>query len=232
MHHLMQDTNRIEVYLEIGQVKTFAVALDWPGWCRSGRDGASALQALIDYGPRYAHALRATQLQFRVPSDASAFVVVEQLMGNGTTDFGAPSLALSHDMMPIEAADLQRWQEILRSCWLAFDTAVREASGKVLSKGPRGGGRELIKIVQHVRDVDLAYLSSLGGKVKTGDESALDYELDHIRNAILTTLTAAAHGEVPARGPRGGVRWPARYFVRRLAWHELDHAWEIEDRVM
>lgn len=24
--------------------------------------------------------------------------------------------------------------------------------------------------------------------------------------------------------------WPPRYFVRRSAWHVLDHAWEIEDR--
>jgi len=24
--------------------------------------------------------------------------------------------------------------------------------------------------------------------------------------------------------------WPARYAIRRTAWHVLDHAWEIEDR--
>jgi hypothetical protein len=27
------------------------------------------------------------------------------------------------------------------------------------------------------------------------------------------------------------VHWTPRYFVRRMAWHELDHAWEIEARV-
>jgi hypothetical protein len=26
-------------------------------------------------------------------------------------------------------------------------------------------------------------------------------------------------------------RWPPRYVVRRAAWHVLDHAWEIEDRI-
>ena len=41
---------------------------------------------------------------------------------------------------------------------------------------------------------------------------------------------ASAHGEVASHGPRGGVRWSARYFVRRAAWHALDHVWEIEDR--
>ncbi|CAN5828742.1 hypothetical protein BH20CHL8_BH20CHL8_11020 [soil metagenome] len=31
----------------------------------------------------------------------------------------------------------------------------------------------------------------------------------------------------------GAIEWPGwtpRYFVRRAAWHVLDHAWEIEDR--
>jgi hypothetical protein len=27
------------------------------------------------------------------------------------------------------------------------------------------------------------------------------------------------------------VLWSPRYFARRAAWHVLDHAWEIEDRV-
>src|SRR5215472_7694099 len=82
---MSQDTNHIEVYLEIGRTRTFAVALDWPGWCRSGRDEAGALQALCDYGPRYAHALQQTQLQFRAPSQVSALGVVERLAGNATT---------------------------------------------------------------------------------------------------------------------------------------------------
>ena len=25
-------------------------------------------------------------------------------------------------------------------------------------------------------------------------------------------------------------KWPVRYLIRRMAWHVLDHAWEIEDR--
>jgi len=39
------------VYLESGSRRTFAGAIDWPGWCRSGRDEASALEALLSYGP-------------------------------------------------------------------------------------------------------------------------------------------------------------------------------------
>jgi hypothetical protein len=228
---MAQATNQIDVYLEIGQSRTFAVALDWPGWCRSGRNEVAALKALYDYGPRYAAVLQTTPLRFRAPSEASALLVVERLTGNATTNFGAPSLALSRDTKSIDATELQRWQVVLDACWQKLDTAVQAATGQALSKGPRGGGRDLTKIIQHVYDVDLSYLASLGGKFTPEDGKNTDLALAQIRQAILTTLIAAAHGELPERGPRGGLRWSARYFVRRLAWHELDHAWEIEDRV-
>jgi hypothetical protein len=32
------------------------------------------------------------------------------------------------------------------------------------------------------------------------------------------------------RRGEAGTAWPARYVLRRMAWHVLDHAWEIEDR--
>jgi hypothetical protein len=227
---MAQGTDHVEVYLEIGGTRTFAVALDWPGWCRSGRDEASALQAFYDYGPRYARALQTMGLQFRAPCEASALVVVERLTGNATTNFGAPSLALSRDTEPVDPTELQRYQAVLHACWRTFDAAVQAATGQALSKGPRGGGRDLAKIIQHIRDADAGYLTSLGGKLKPRDEDKQSEALAHIRQAILDTLVSAARGEAPARGPRGGVRWTPRYFVRRVAWHELDHAWEIEDR--
>jgi len=43
---------KVEVALEVGSKRTFATALDWPGWCRSGRDEAGALDALLAYAPR------------------------------------------------------------------------------------------------------------------------------------------------------------------------------------
>ena len=30
--------------------------------------------------------------------------------------------------------------------------------------------------------------------------------------------------------PLAGKRWTTRYAAHRIAWHALDHAWEIEDR--
>jgi hypothetical protein len=224
-------SNNIEVYLEIGQKRTLAGVIDWPGWCRGGRDEGAALQALFDYGPRYAHVLRPAKLDFRAPADVSAFTVIERLKGNATTDFGAPDVAPAADAQPIDEAELQRFEALLKACWQAFDAAASAAIGHELRKGPRGGGRELEGIVQHVLAADAGYLVRLARKFKQAKENDPSQELDRTRQAILEALAAAARGELPERGPRGGVIWPPRYFVRRVAWHILDHTWEIEDRI-
>jgi hypothetical protein len=221
----------IEVYLEIGKKRTVAGALDWPGWCRIGRDEAAALQALADAGPRYARALHAVPLAFHAPADASAFAVVERLAGSATTDFGVPDVAPSGDARPVDDADLRRFEALLQACWQAFDRAVEAASGKELRKGPRGGGREVDGIIRHVLGAEASYVARLGRKVETDGAEVLRAALERTRGAALEALAAAARGEVPARGPRGGARWAPRYFVRRAAWHVLDHAWEIENRL-
>ena len=38
-------------YLEVGKKRVFACALDWPGWCRSGRDERLAIEALTKSAP-------------------------------------------------------------------------------------------------------------------------------------------------------------------------------------
>jgi hypothetical protein len=220
----------MDIYLEIGQKRTFASAIDWPGWSRSGPDEASALQALFDCGPQYTRALQASCLPFQLPSQISDLIVVERLAGNGTTDFGAPNVRLSRDKQPIAPEELERFQRVLQACWFTFDTAAEAATGRILRTGPRGGGRDLTKIIEHVYDVDDAYLRSLGGKPSPGQTGEPSRSFPQLRQDILETLLAAVRGEMPELGPHGGVHWTPRYFVRRLAWHELDHAWEIEER--
>jgi len=232
---MSQPLNKIDVYLEIGKKRTFAGASKWPGWCRSGRDDTSALQALFDYGPRYGRVLHNTRLGFKTPDDISALIVIERLEGNATTDFGAPDIATSSDIEPVNSAELQRLQRILKACWRTFDANVKAATGKALRTGPRGGGRELEGIIQHVLGSDGGYLAQLGWKLPKDDVDDLDEladQLEQTRKATLKALTSSARGEIPARGPRGGIRWSPRYFVRRVAWHVLDHAWEIEDRLL
>jgi hypothetical protein len=220
----------MDVYLEIGQKRVFAGAIDWPGWCRSGRDEAAALGALLDYGPRYDRVLRDSGLDFAPPADVSAFTVVERLAGNATTDFGAPDVVPASDAGQLRDVELRRSGAVLQACWAALDGAIAAAAGVELRKGPRGGGRELEEITRHVLGAEQGYLSRLAWKAPKTETANLNEAMRLTRQAIMDALAAAARGEIPERGPRGGVIWPARYFVRRVAWHALDHVWEIEDR--
>lgn len=220
---------RVKVYLECGAKRTFAGALDWPGWCRQGSTEIEALAALLAYGPKYASLLKGTRLGFVAPTDRAQLVVVERLPGTATTDFGAPGVAptVDHDRS-CDAADLKRFEKILRAGWRALDEAVQSARGKTLTTGPRGGGRSLDAIVTHVIGADASYLAGVGWKAPKATN--LRDNLTATREAILTALKASANGEIPLEGPRGGVRWSARYFVRRVTWHVVAHAWEIERR--
>lgn len=221
---MARTSNRIDVYLEVGKKRTFAGALDWPGWCRSGRVEEAALQALLEAGPRYARALRASRLGFRAPTEVAAFVVSERLEGNATTDFGAPAIPPSSDANPVNAEDLRRLQKILKACWRTFDATGKTATGKSLQTGPRGGGRQLQGIIQHVLESNAGYLNAVGWKLQKNEGSDSEDPFEPSQQATLSALIASARGEIPATGPRGGVRWSPRYFVRRAAWHILDHA--------
>lgn len=211
-----------DVYVETGAKRVFAGALEWPGWCRGGRDENSALEALLAYAPRYAAALKRGRLGFTAPSDLR---IVERLHGDATTDFGAPSAAPAIDAEPMTEAELRRAQAILRACWRAFDAAADAATGKELRTGPRGGGRDLDRIVEHVVGADAGYLRLIGAKPGPEQEAGPG----PMRAAILDGLGTAVREGVPP-SPRGGKRWTPRYFLRRCAWHVLDHAWELEDR--
>ena len=215
---------KIDVIVETGAKRTFASARDWPGWARGGKSEDEALAALVAYAPRYARVAKGSS--FAPPKDASSFRVVERLAGDTGTDFGTPGQKPRADSAAVDDRELARLVAWLEAGWTAFDAGVRAAKGKTLRTGPRGGGRTLGKIVEHVREAELAYLGGLG--VKAADVARSDPKA--LRAAIRDGLRASAHGEIPAKGPRGGIRWRPRYFVRRDMWHLLDHLWEIEDR--
>jgi len=203
----------VEVYLEIGAKRVFAVAVDWPGWCRAGKDEESALQALIDYAPRYAKVV-GRSAGFRPPKKVSELKVTERLKGDATTDFGAPGAIPKSDRGRLADSELVRLEKLFDRCWVSFERAAKLAKGRALAKGPRGGGRNLAQIREHVSGAEESYAAQVG-----------------LRGDLKPAVRARAAGELPDRGPRGGERWPARFAIRRAAWHVLDHAWEIEDRL-
>ncbi|MDP9329949.1 MAG: hypothetical protein M3P11_04820 [Actinomycetota bacterium] len=219
----------VAVYVELGRRRVFAGALEWPGWCRSGRDEDSALEALVAYAPRYAAAIGPGARRLKIPSDVSALRIAERLEGNATTDFGAPAIAPALDGRPLKDDERERLVEILIASWSALDVAADAASSAVLRTGPRGGGRELDAIRAHVFEADRAYLSRLGGSHRRSKNAPFADELAGLRQTIVDALASGPAAQKPSKNRRTAP-WTPRYTVRRSAWHALDHTWEIEDR--
>lgn len=220
----------INLYLEGGKIKTFAVAIDWPGWVRSSTNEEAAIQRLLDYAPRYQKVMTLAGLPFEPPLNTDEFTVTLRQQGNAATDFGVADLPIPGDDEAVDETTLKRFVAILQACWQAFDLAVETAGDAPLTKGPRGGGRDTEKIISHMYESDAAYIGALGKKFKMGNMADARALLTEVREEALAVLAQSVNGEIPAFGPRGGRRWTPRYFVRRLAWHQLDHTWEIEDR--
>ncbi len=216
------------VILEIGLKRIFACATDWPGWCRSARGEEAALTTLADYLPRYAPVARRAGLDLP-PAAADAFDVVERLPGTaGYTDFGAPGEIAAADHHPLSSEDAGRLAAIVTAAWETFDEVAAAAPAR-LRKGPRGGGRDRDQIIEHVLGAEAAFARKIGvrqRKPAIGDAGAIAA----LRTAIAAVLGRPTGDTAPAAaGPLAGG-WPARYAARRIAWHALDHAWEIEDK--
>jgi hypothetical protein len=208
----------IRVLLETTPKRAFASALDWPGLSRSGRDEAAALGALAKALPRYAPV--AAMAGEPIDAGGAVLEVVERLPGDAGTAFGVPAIVAAADRAPLAEADARRLVALVDAAWRTLDAVVAGAPEE-LRKGPRGGGRDRSRIVDHVIEAEAAYAQVMGRRHRPVDAAAVAV----MRADLLAILRAPSDGS-----PLAGRKWPPRYAARRIAWHALDHAWEIEDR--
>ncbi len=209
----------IDIYIELGGKKAIVWSLEWPGWCRIRTSEEAAVQALIDYETRYRLIAQRAELDF-VPGD---LVVVERLQGDANTAWGVPSVLAPAETRPIDATTAQRNVALLRASWDMLEEVVATSPAE-LRKGPRGGGRDRDEIRSHVIEAERVYARKIGVRhkpFKMDDKSALNA----MREEIAAVLGKPSTGESLVAGG-----WNASYAVRRMAWHVVDHIWEIEDR--
>ena len=203
----------LRIYLEQGQKKVFASALDWPGWARSGRSDELAIDELLAYAERYAEVAVRAGVRFPAGHDVD---VVDRVPGSMTTDFGAPAVPSVLDDEPLTATARKRQVALMRAAWDLLEDVAASAPEQ-LTKGPRGGGRDRDEVVDHVRGAERAYARKLG---VSHPPFRTDAEVRAMREDLATALLAGR-----TDGP-----WPAAYGIRRITWHVLDHAWEIQDK--
>ena len=213
----------IQTAEEAGSKKTFRWAIDWPGWVRAGKDPELARDALIAYAPRYALIAAEARLAFAGTITAEDLDLVDSVPGGSGTDFGVPSVVVPSDRRPVDPGEAERLARLVEAAWAVFDRVAAAAPGE-LRKGPRGGGRDTAKMVGHVVESDHYYAREIGVRLtqpSPDDGEAVSAE----RGAMLEVLRRPSDGS-----PLADRTWTARYAARRIAWHALDHAWEIEDR--
>lgn len=214
-------TARTKVLLEQGKSKVFAVALDWPGWARVGKGEQAALEALDAYTARYAAVAERADLAL---PERLTYSVAERVAGSGATDFGIPYEVAEADRRRWTGAEAERQLAIMRAAWDLLDEVVAGAP-PTLKKGPRGGGRDRDRVLEHVLRAEASYARSFGVRPNPpafGDHAAVRELRDEITDVL---------GRPSSGGAIGGSKgWPARYAVRRITWHVLDHAWEIQDK--
>jgi len=216
-------SRRIAVALETAPKKTFATAVDWPGWSRSGKNAELALEALAAYAPRYATVAAEAGETFRDQVAVVDLEVIEESEGGGGTDFGVPSLVTDADRRRTTAKEADRLRRLVAAAWTVFDRVAASAPAE-LRKGPRGGGRDRDKMIGHVVEADGAYAREIGLRLQPPD-SAKRATIEAMRAAVLAAIGTPSDGS-----PLADRKWTARYAASRIAWHALDHAWEMEDR--
>ena len=214
----------LEIGEEVGAKRAFVWAVDWPGWCRAGKDAGLAREALVAYAPRYdvvvqdrgpGHAgrrRRCARHRRRRPMAAVAPISASRRRSPTPIADGSPG------------AEAARLGDLVEAAWTVFEQ-VAAGAPPTLRKGPRGGGRDRDKMIDHV--IERGSRLRAGDRDQAarsphrGDRAAVDAE----RAAVLDVLRTPSDG-----GPLADRKWTQRYAARRIAWHALDHAWEMEDR--
>ncbi len=208
-----------DIYVELAGKKAIAWSLEWPGWCRIRTSETAAVQALIETEGRYRLIAERAGLDF-APAD---LVVVERLAGDANTAWGVPSVLASAESRPLDATTAQRNVALLRASWDMLEEVVATSPAE-LRKGPRGGGRDRDEIRSHVIEAERAYARKIGVRYKPFEMND-KIALKAMREEIAAALSKPSTGEPLVAGG-----WNASYTVRRMAWHVVDHIWEIEDR--
>jgi hypothetical protein len=215
----MSGDSKVAVFIEAGNRRVFASALDWPGWARSGKSEELAVVAVADYLPRYLPIVAMAG----VTAPAGDLMITERHEGLAkNADFGALGEIAPSDTEALSAEDGARRGALLAAAWRAFDE-VAAAAPSQLRKGLRGGGRDAAQIIGHVHGAEVIYARKMGLARDRVAETGPD-ATGVLRQRILAALRDPASLETPPKG------WLPRTAVRRMAWHVLDHLWEIEDK--
>ena len=215
----------IPVYLELGDKKAFACSIDFPGWCRCGQDRGA--------GPRGPGRLRPPLCrggqagQGRVPGPGQGRGALRgRGAGQGRRRHRLrhpprdrrgrrPAAHLAPGGPPGRAhggglGDPGPGRQGLPG--RAAQGPARGRPGPRQDAPPRAGGRGRLRPCAR-------HQAPAAGRWATARPSR--------PSATSWPRPCAGASDGSPLRPKG---WPPRYAIRRITWHVLDHAWEMQDR--
>ena len=197
--------------------KAFATAVDWPGWSRSGK--TEELRSR-HWWPTRSDTRRSRELARRTSRRSGVDRRRRADRGRRRDRFGVPDVT-DQDRRPRDREDgerLARWSKRPGRPSTDRRRGARGAAQGTARRRPRPRRSSTTSSARRQ-----AYAHEMGIKRKefTSDRAARR----RLRAAMLEDLRAPSDGS-----PIADRKWTTRYAAHRIAWHALDHAWEIEDR--
>ena len=198
-------------------------ALDWPGWCR-GRQGR---------GPRDRGAARARRRATRRSrAGRRRRFAARRRLRHRRRRVGAPGRRGTASACPRRRAErtggrstdreAERLAAIVEAAWTSSTRSPpRRRPSCARARAAAGATRD--KIVEHVVGADDGYAREHRPQ---GAESPERPDGRPRSGPRCSRVLRQPSGRLAARR----TQVAARYAARRIAWHALDHAWEIEDR--
>lgn len=215
---------KLQAMVELGPKGKIVVAIgrDWPGLERNGKTEDDALANIERYVERYKPVAERAGLMAEFEA-CTGVEVIERYTGSGSTDFwGISFVPCDSDREEMTSDELERQLSLLQACWAQFDHVASIVSPE-LKKGPRGGGRDRDKIVNHTLGTERGWAKGLGVMTPEGAMLTPDGLQQHRADYV------AAIREYHAEGKMAG-KSPLRFLIRHTAYHIMDHAWEMEDK--
>jgi hypothetical protein len=204
--------------------RSVAYAVDWPGWSRGAKTPEAALETLETYRERYRPVARSAGLVDEF-EDANALEVVEDRVGNTSTDFwGISWLPSSTEHGPMPPHVVDRRLALLEGAWAFFDEVAARVSPE-MRRGPRGAGRSRDEIIHHVFGNERVQFSKRVGVATPPGVMLTPDGLRTHRKQFLAGLR-----QYNAEDRKIGRTWTLQFLLRHTTFHVLDHAWEIEDK--
>ena len=150
-------------------------------------------------------------------------MTVVAVPGGSGTDFGVPSAITDDDRRPVSAEEATRLAAIVEAAWTVFERVVAAAPPSCARGRAAAGATATRSSVTSTRPTTPTPRS--WGSRSRHPIAPARRPSRRCARAMLDAIGVPSDGS-----PIAGRKWPPRYAARRIAWHALDHAWEVEDR--